>query len=158
MSKQFMKAPIAAMLLGLTAIVATSGQAQAEKRTFTIAAVEMKGGVTVDKEQFPTEALPAGAGYVLNKPDQTGRWEVSIYLWAPSQIIVYQDDEVTLVFVGINGESHPTTIAGYNKSFVLKRGQVTKINFKADKAGVFPIQCATHKPSMVSELVVLPRK
>jgi hypothetical protein len=118
----------------------------------------MKGGVTADKEPFPTDALPAGAGYVLNKPDQTGRWEVSVYMWTPSQIIVNQDDDVTLEFVGINGANHPTTIAGYDKSFVLKRGQVTKINFKADKAGLFAIQCGTHKPTMAAELVVLPRK
>jgi nitrous oxide reductase len=118
----------------------------------------MKGGVTVDKEPFPTDALPAGPGYVLNKPDQTGRWEVSVYMWTPSQIIVNQDDDVTLEFVGINGASHPTTIVGYDKSFVLKRGQVTKISFKADKTGLFAIQCGTHKPSMAAELVVLPRK
>jgi hypothetical protein len=62
MSKKLMKAAIAATLLGLTSIVVTSGQAQAEK--------------TLDKEPFPADALPAGAGYVLNKPDQTGRWEV----------------------------------------------------------------------------------
>ena len=66
----------------------------------------MKGGVTVDKEPFPTDALPAGPGYVLNKPDQTGRWEVSVYMWTPSQIIVNQDDDVTLEFVGINGANH----------------------------------------------------
>ena len=109
-------------------------------------------------EPFPADALPAGAGYVLNKPDQTGRWEVSVYMWSPSQIIINQDDEVTLEFVGINGATHPTTIAGYDKSFVLQRGQVTKISFKADKPGLFSIQCGTHKPSMAAELVVLPRK
>jgi hypothetical protein len=158
MSKKIMTAAIAATLLGLATIAVTSGPAQAEKRTFTVAAVEMKGGVTVDKEPFPTDALPAGAGYVLNKPDQTGRWEVSVYMWTPSQIIVTQDDDVTLEFVGINGAHHPTTIAGYDKSFVLKRGQVTKISFKVDKVGLFAIQCGTHKPSMVAELVVLPRK
>ena len=158
MSKKIMPAAIAGTLLGLVTIAVTSGQAQAEKRTFTVAAVEMKGGVTVDKEPFPPDALPAGAGYVLNKPDQTGRWEVSVYMWTPSQIIVNQDDDVTLEFVGINGANHPTTISGYDKSFVLKRGQVTKISFKADKAGLFAIQCGTHKPSMAAELVVLPRK
>jgi hypothetical protein len=35
---------------------------------------------------------------------------------------------------------------------------VTKISFKADKAGLFAIQCGTHKLSMVAELVALPRK
>ena len=158
MSRLFMKTPISAVLLAVTSVAGTSGQAHAEKRSFTIAAVEAKGGATVDKEQFPAEGLPAGAGYVLTKPNETGRWEVSVYLWTPSQIIVNEDDEVTLEFVGINGASHPTTIAGYNKSFELKRGQATRISFKADKVGVFPIQCATHKPSMVSELIVLPRK
>jgi hypothetical protein len=158
MSQKLMTAAVAAVLLGLATIALTSGQAQAEKRTFTVAAVEMKGGVTVDKEPFPTDALPAGPGYVLNKPDQTGRWEVSVYMWTPGQIIVNQDDDVTLEFVGINGANHPTTIVGYDKSFVLKRGQVTKISFKADKAGLFAIQCGTHKPSMAAELVVLPRK
>jgi heme/copper-type cytochrome/quinol oxidase subunit 2 len=148
---------MAAALLGFATIGATS-EAQAEKRTFTLAAVEMKGGATVDKESFPTDALPAGAGYVLKQPDQTGRWEVSVYMWTPGQIFVNQDDEVTLEFVGINGASHPTTIAGYDKSFVLKRGQVTKISFKADKAGTFAIQCGIHHPSMTAELVVLPRK
>jgi hypothetical protein len=71
---------------------------------------------------------------------------------------VNQDDDVTIEFVGIYGASHPTTIVGYDKSFVLKRGQVTKIGFKADKAGWFAIQCGTHTPSMAAELVVLPRK
>jgi hypothetical protein len=102
MPKKIVTAAVAAILPGPAALALTSGQAQAEKRTFTVAAVEMKGGVTVDKEPFPTDAPPAGAGYVLNKPDQTGRWEVSVYMWTPSQIIVNQDDDVTLEFVGIN--------------------------------------------------------
>ena len=63
-----------------------------------------------------------------------------------------------MAVVGINGANHPTTIVGYDKTFVLKRGQVTKISFKADKAGVFPIECHTHTPSMRAELVVLLRK
>jgi len=158
MSKQLMKSPIAAMLLGLTTVVAPSGHVQAAQRTFTIAALEPRGGANVDQEPFPTEPLPAGPGYVLNKPDQTGRWEVVAYLLTPSQIIVNQDDDLTLEFIGINGKSHPITIAGYDKSFELKRGHVTKISFKADQAGVFPIECHTHTPSMRAELVVLPGK
>jgi hypothetical protein len=158
MSKLLLKAPIAAVLVGLMVMFATAGRAQAEKRAFTIAAVEPKGSATVDKEPFPAEAVPAGAGYSLNKPDQTGRWEVEVYLFMPSQIIVNQDDDITLEFVGINGISHPTTIAGYDKSFLLKRGHVARVSFKADKAGVFLIECGTHVPSMKAELVVLPRR
>jgi hypothetical protein len=36
----------------------------------------------------------------------------------------------------------------------LKRGQVTRVAFSADKTGVLPIVCARHHPSMVAELIV----
>jgi hypothetical protein len=148
----------ATALLGLVALFAAGRQTQAEQRSFTIAAIESKGGASVEKEPFPNEPVPHGAGYALHQPDQNGRWEIEVYLFMPSQIIVNQDDDVTLDFVGVNGRNHPTTIAGYDKSFVLERGHVTRISFKADKAGVFAIQCGTHAPSMRAELVVLPRK
>ncbi len=152
------KVPVAATMLGFGIALATLGSALAEKRHIVVAAVEAKGGVTVDKESFPTGTLPAGPGYILKKPDQNGRWEVSAYVWMPSQIIVNQGDDVTLEFVGINGAAHPAAIAGYNQSFTVMRGEVTKVSFKADKAGVFAIDCPAHKPSMRGELIVLPRR
>jgi plastocyanin len=139
-------------------VTPTETQADSGKRFFTIAAVEPKGGATTDKEPFPETTLPGGGGYILKKPDATGRWEVSTYLWMPGQIIVNQGDEVALEFIGINGAKHATVIQGYDRSFVVERGQTTKVTFKADKAGVFAITCATHQPSMVGELIVLPRR
>jgi plastocyanin len=135
-----------------------SATAQAAQRFFTIAAVEPKGGTIADKEPFPTAALPEGGGYVIRKPDQTGRWEVSAYVWQPSQIIVTEGDDVTLEFIGINGAEHPTSIVGYDKTLVLKRGHVVRIEFRADKTGTFPIVCNHHKPSMVGELIVMAKK
>jgi nitrous oxide reductase len=146
--------------LGLAAGVAglAVGPVQAEKRYIVVTAIEPKGGATVDKEAFPAGALPDGKGYVLKQPDQTGRWEVSVYVFDPRQIFVTEGDEVTLEFVGINGASHPITIAGYNQSFELKRGQATRVTFSADKPGMFPIVCATHHPTMVAELIVAAQK
>jgi heme/copper-type cytochrome/quinol oxidase subunit 2 len=129
----------------------------AEQRHFTIAAVEPRGGATVGQEPVPTERLPPGPGYVLRQPDQTGRWEVSVYLWSPSQIVVHQGDEVTLDFVGINGASHPTEIKGLDKAFTLKRGHVVRVEFKAERPGTYSVICNTHVPSMRAEIVVLPR-
>lgn len=147
------------LTLGLVGgLMAFAGPAQAEKRYIVITAVEPKGGVTIDKEPFPTAALPDGKGYGLKQPDQTGRWEVSVYVFDPRQIFVNQGDDVTLEFIGINGASHPITIAGYDKRFELKRGQVARVTFAADKAGTFPIVCATHHPTMVAELIVTPTK
>jgi plastocyanin len=128
------------------------------KRTITMAAVEPKGGAQVDQEAFPQAALPQGGGYILKQPDATGRWEVSSYRWDPNQVIVNQGDEVTLEVVGINGAEHPASIEGYNVHFTVKRGSVATVTFKADKPGVFKIVCAKHNPSMVGELIVLPRR
>jgi hypothetical protein len=135
----------------------TSSAQVAVRRYFTIAAVEPRGGATVSQEPVPTEPLPPGPGYVVRQPDQTGRWEVSVYLWSPSQIVVRQGDEVTLDFVGINGASHPTEIKGLDKAFTLKRGHVVRVEFTADQPGIYPIICNTHVPTMRGEIVVLPR-
>jgi heme/copper-type cytochrome/quinol oxidase subunit 2 len=127
-----------------------------DKRFFTVLAVEPRGGANVGQEPFPGETLPSGGGYVMRQPDQSGRWEVSAYVWAPSQIVVNEGDEVTLEFVGINGAVHPTEIKGI-KAFTLKRGQVMRVEFKADRPGVHPVICGTHQPTMRGEIVVLPR-
>jgi plastocyanin len=131
-------------------------QAAGAKRTITMAAVEFKGGTTVDKAPLPAAALPEGKGYELKAPDDKGRWEISAYRWDPSQIIVNQGDEVTLEIIGVNGAEHPAVIDGYDISFTVKRGELTTVTFTADKAGVFRLICGTHQPSMVAELIVLP--
>lgn len=145
-----------ACVLGTTS---WTNSASAEKRFFTILAVEPKGGATVDKEPFPTSPLPSGGGYVIAQPDEkTGRWEVSAYIWQPSQIIVNEGDEVTLEFVGINGAAHPTSIAAFGQTFTVQRGHAHRVTFTADKVGIFGIVCSTHKPSMSGELIVMPRR
>jgi plastocyanin len=138
-------------------LIAPSLAQTPERRFFTVAAVEPRGGANVGQEPFPAQGLPAGGGYVMKQPDQTGRWEVSTYFWMPSQIVVNEGDEVTLEFVGINGASHPTEIKGLEKTFTLQRGHVTRIEFTAERPGVYPVICHTHAPSMRGEIVVLPK-
>lgn len=149
---------LAALAIAVLLLPSGAFDALAAKRHIVVTAIEPKGGANVEKEPFPSEPLPDGKGYVLKAPDQTGRWEVSAYVFDPRQILVDEGDEVTLEFVGINGASHPTTIEGYDKTFELKRGQVTKVTFTADKVGTFRIVCAAHHPTMVAELIVSARK
>lgn len=156
MKRVFVQLFLAVGLSGVVALAAAD-VANAAKRHIVVTAVEPKGGANVEKEKFPG-ALPEGGGYVLKQPDETGRWEVSVYVWDPRQIHVDEGDEVTLEFIGINGASHPTTITGYDKSFELKRGEVNKVSFVADKPGRFEIICAAHHPTMVAELIVAPKK
>ncbi len=146
--------------VGALTLAACGGQSSSApvERTIYMAAVEPKGGQTIDKEPFPAEALPEGGGYILKEPNADGRWEVETYRWDPGTIVVNQGDIVTLEIIGINGAEHPFTIAGYNLSDVVKRGQITRVTFTADKPGIFKITCGIHLPSMQANLVVLPRQ
>lgn len=149
---------VLASALGAFTLLLPVAGAHAEKRKIVVTAVEPKGGVTVDKEPFPTTPLPEGGGYVLKKPDDKGRWEVAVYVFEPRQIFVDEGDEVTLEFVGINGANHPITIEAYGRAFELKRGHVNTVTFTADKPGRHSIICSAHLPTMVSELIVAPKK
>ncbi len=149
------------VVIGLTLILALpqAGKGQStDERVIYLAAIEPKGGVTIDKEPFPTTPLPKGGGYVLNPPNPQGRWEVSTYQWSPSTIVVRQGERVTLQIVGINGGKHSGHIDRYvPNQFTVKRGEITRVQFAADTPGVFKIHCEEHKPSMEGTLVVLPR-
>ena len=159
LSKRRLFCALPVVLASLAGTTGWVSPAWAEKRFFTILAVEPKGGTTIDKEPFPTSSLPPGGGYVIAQPDEkTRRWEVSAYIWQPSQVIVNEGDEVTLEFVGINGAAHPTTIAAFGQTFTVKRGQAHRVTFTADKVGSFGIMCHTHRPSMSGELIVMPKR
>ncbi|MGQ0600930.1 MAG: cupredoxin domain-containing protein [Anaerolineales bacterium] len=146
-------------IVGIAVLAACGGSSAPAsapvERTIYMAAVEPKGGTTVDKEPFPSAALPAGDGYKLVPPNADSRWEVSTYRWEPGTIVVNQGDIVTLEIVGINGANHPFVIEGYNVSGAIKRGEVTRVTFTADKAGIFRITCGIHLPTMTADLVVL---
>ena len=144
-----------AVSLALAVPVGAQQKPGPRERTIYLAAVEQKGGATVDREPFPSSGLPQGGGYALKKPDDKGRWEVSTYRWDPGTIVVNQGDRVTLEVVGINGDEHPFTIEGYWISDVVRRGRVMRVSFVADKAGIFKIICRKHAPSMQADLVVL---
>ena len=155
---------ILVLLAGIIAVLAawasTSRTAYAEgaKRTIYMAAIEPKGSTTVAKEPFPTAKLPPGAGYGLKAPDKDGKWGVKTYRWLPSTIVVNQGDEVTLEILGVNSKEHHAVIEDYNINFTVRRGQVIRVNFRADKAGIFNIVCNVHRPVMTAQLVVLPRR
>lgn len=126
------------------------------KWVINMSAVEFKGSTEVAAEPFPAQAAPPGGGYILKEP-KDGKWETSAYRWTPETLTVFQGDEVELRIFGINGAQHPSRIEGYVDSFIVKRGQLTTVTFKADRVGVFKIVCDTHKPSMEGYLTVLPR-
>ena len=127
------------------------------ERTIYMAAIEPKGSTTVDKEAFPAAELPTGGGYGLKPPDETGKWVVETYRYTPGTIVVNEGDTVTLEIAGINGKEHPFHLEGYDVSGSVKRGEITRVTFIADKAGIFKLVCEIHRPTMEADIVVLKR-
>ena len=150
-----------ALALGVVA-VACSGTVGTvvdppRERTIYMAAIEPKGSTTVDKEAFPAAELPTGGGYGLKPPDENGKWVVETYRYTPGTVVVNQGDTVTLEIAGINGKEHPFHLEGYDVSGNVKRGEITRVTFIADKAGIFKLVCEIHKPTMEADIVVLKR-
>ena len=150
-------APATALALALAFVWADTPWAQTQGRVIYMATIEPRGGAQQDKEPFPATPLPAGEGYRKTPPDANGRWEVVTYQWSPGTIVVREGETVTLEIVGVNGDVHPSTIPGLVNSFTVKRGEVTRVTFKAPKPGLYPITCTKHTPNMQRTLVVLPK-
>lgn len=150
-------ATLALLGLVLGACATAPDSLEAGDRTIYMAAIEPKGTTNVEKEPFPSDALPPGGGYALEEPDDEGNWTVETYRWLPSEIVVAEGDNVTLEILGINGASHPSVIEGYDIEFDVRRGELTTVNFDADTPGVFRIHCEVHAPAMTGTLIVLPR-
>jgi plastocyanin len=94
---------------------------------------------------------------VLSPPDVEGDWSVRTFYFDPSQIVVYEGDQVTLNFVGVNAEVHNITVNGIAEPFQLHRGELKTVTFTADRAGTIDFFCQIHPPTMRGQIIVLPR-
>jgi nitrosocyanin len=81
-------------------------------------------------------------------------------IWVPGPVVVYKGDAVTIKAIN-NAKSDPPVhglaIEAYGIQTVVNVGKPETIEFKADKAGIFPISCHLHPPHVGTELVVLER-
>lgn len=107
-------------------------------------------------EKFPNSTIPAGGGVKLTPPDKTGAWKFRVFTFEPSQIVVNQGDKVTLHFADVQGAHYTITVDGVG-TFPMSRGQIHTVSFTADKVGITNYWSPDHMPSMVGQIVVLPR-
>ena len=107
-------------------------------------------------EKFPNSIIPAGGGVILSPPDKTGAWKFRVFTFEPSQIVVNQGDKVILHFADVQG-AHYTIAADGVGSFPISRGQLHTVSFTADKVGMISYRSPDHMPSVVGQIVVLPR-
>jgi nitrosocyanin len=81
-------------------------------------------------------------------------------VWVPGPVVVYKGDTVKIKAMN-NVKSDPPVhglaIEAYGIQEVVNVGKPEGIEFKADKAGIFPISCHLHPAHVGTELVVLDR-
>lgn len=151
----------AAALLALS-LAAPAMAEETFDRTVVIVSNEIRMTRSADRTPFPDTLdqhpdLLADGGYALTEPDDKNEWYARAYQWSPGTVFAYQGERVRLEFFGINGDVHPTVITGYDLSFDVRRGEITRVDFTADKPGIFEIMAPGRMPSMSAQLVVLPR-
>jgi nitrosocyanin len=79
-------------------------------------------------------------------------------VWVPGTLVVHQGDAVKVKLIN-NVKSDPNqhgfAIPAFSVAAVVTRGEPQTVEFKADKAGVFPITCQLHPAHVGGQLVVL---
>jgi nitrosocyanin len=79
-------------------------------------------------------------------------------VWVPGPLVVKKGDTVKIKAIN-NVKSDPPVhglaIEAYGIQALVNVGKPETIEFKADKAGIFPISCHLHPPHVGTQLVVL---
>lgn len=98
----------------------------------------------------------------------TGEWKyespdgstvIEAYRWDPATLVVPRGSRVILKIYGVKGALHTLAIKEFNVNAVVKRGELTVVEFVADRSGIFPILCLNHPDTehqgpMIGYLVV----
>ena len=80
-------------------------------------------------------------------------------VWTPGTLVVKKGTLVKLKLINnvpSDPNQHGFAIPAYNIAEIVTRGEPKTVEFKADKDGIFPINCQLHPAHVGGELVVLP--
>ncbi|MGZ8795559.1 MAG: hypothetical protein ACXW0F_13100 [Gaiellaceae bacterium] len=154
---------VAAVTTGAALVLTAGGEAKGAVKTRQIymSAVEWKGSASVAKEAFPTGQLPGGGGYERFAPGSAevegdkGKWAIETYRFDTGVVAACAGERVVLNIFGVNAAEHHINIPDFGKSFVVKRGMLSRQSFTVKKPGLYPIICITHQPSHRADLMVM---
>ena len=79
-------------------------------------------------------------------------------IWVPGTLVVKKGTKVTLNLINnvpVDPKEHGFAIPAYNIAEVVTRGEDKTLEFKADKDGIFPINCQLHPAHVGGQLIVL---
>ena len=106
-----------------------------------LAAVLPGGGYTESTREFTVVNIETPQG---------------VKIWEPPSLVVNKGDTVKVKLINKLDQEHGYRIADYKIEKVVPGGQAETVEFTADKAGIFPIDCQLHPPHVAGQLVVLP--
>ena len=155
---------VAVVSVGAVLVSAGGSEAKAavKVRQIYMSAVEWKGSASVAKEAYPTTTLPGGGGYESCAPGSqecdlkgdTTKWAVETYRFDTALVGACVGEKVVLNIFGVNAAQHQINIPDFGKSFLVKRGMLSRVAFRVTKPGLYPIVCITHQPSHRADLLV----
>jgi plastocyanin len=167
----------------LVAACGSDSKQEPTARTIYVQATELDSTRTLTQDQFPqatrdafpqyfgpaNEPATSGGvgGYYLFMSSEQG-WRIGSYMFVPSDVVVYQGDEITLEFLGVRGGHHGNILfdpsnnpvkdsSGNEIRFDVYRGELKQVTFTAEKRGVYRLVCLDHGPTMTMAIHVLPR-
>ncbi|MFB9277720.1 cupredoxin domain-containing protein [Cohnella cellulosilytica] len=133
-----------------------------------IAALVILAGAYIGWQQSKPAIAPAGdetakqilyltTGEFTAQGDNGKKLET--YLFYPGTVVAKKGVPVELRITGINGQSHPFVIEGFDIKGTISKGKTTVVNFTPKEAGIYTIVCQTHSDPksggpMVGYLVV----
>ena len=104
-------------------------------------------------------AVLPGVGYAASTREFTVvniETPQGVKVWEPPSLVVNKGDTVKVKLINKLDQEHGYRIADYKIEKVVPGGQAETVEFTADKAGIFPIDCQLHPPHVAGQLVVLP--
>jgi nitrosocyanin len=99
-------------------------------------------------------AAPADAGEV-NLTVVNIETPQGVKVWVPESIFANEGDTVTLRLINKLDQEHGYKIEAFGIEKVVAAESAETVSFKADKDGIFPINCHLHPPHVAGQLVVL---
>jgi plastocyanin len=79
-------------------------------------------------------------------------------IWVPGTLVVHKGDTVKVKLINnvpSDPNQHGFAVEAFKVAAVVNRGEPQEIEFKAERAGIFPITCQLHPAHVGGQLVVL---
>ena len=121
------------------------------------AATGLRASANHPAAAFPASALPDGGGLILRAPNEAGEWSLRAFIFVPSQIIVRQGAAVTSSFVDIQGPGFRIAVDGQAELISIRHGEIRGVALGTSWPGSVDFRALDQAPSMVGEVLVLPR-